>query len=149
MHEHLQQRTKLCYDRRKWRWKYMDIKEGGWSMSLYRTFIIPSSLHHHNLFICQGVISRSICVLDRGKANPQAHQPKKGRKPGGRGMSVVYRSWITCAIVSIVKFTPRFLAHFYVASLPWWPEVSWAHWAKNNSPLFCQSKSILATSILQ
>ena len=59
------------------------------------------------------------------------------------------QSWIICAIVLTVKSTPCSLAHLYVAYLPWWPEVSWVHQARNNSPLCCQSKSIWATLILE
>lgn len=32
-----------------------------------------------------------------------------------------------------------------VASLSWWPEVSWAPWAINNSPWCCQPRSTWAT----
>lgn len=50
----------------------------------------------------------------------------------------------------VAKSTLQQQACHCVASLSWWPEVSWAKWSRNNSPLYCQSRStwdiwILAT----
>ena len=56
----------------------------------------------------------------------------------------VSQLWTACAIVSKVKSTPQSRAHLYVASLPWWPKAPWARWARNSSPLCCQSKSTWA-----
>ena len=58
----------------------------------------------------------------------------------------VSQSWITCAIASIVKSTPRTPALSYVVSLPWWPEVSRAFRARNNSPLFSANPGLFEPS---
>lgn len=36
----------------------------------------------------------------------------------------VLQSWITCAIIFMIKSTSLSWAHLQIASLPWWPEVS-------------------------
>lgn len=42
------------------------------------------------IWACHGVISRSVCVWDRGTAGPQAQWPEE-KKKGGREVSMVYR----------------------------------------------------------
>lgn len=49
---------------------------------------------------------------------------------------------MTCATVPTIRFIPEAWACLDVASLLWWPQVSWAHGAKSNSRLCCQSRTI-------